>query len=102
MTLELVEGWTDRIIYTLKADGVAQAMAGMTVELLVYDSKKRRVMMTGTAGILDAVAGEVYFDPASTDIIVGSYSVRWKLTDGTGKVVLFPNASPATWLVRKP
>lgn len=94
MACNLVEGWTERIIYQLFADGVAHSLAGGAVVLQLRTRTGAAVTFAGTADILDAATGKVYFDPASTDLVAANspYLVRWKFTDSASKVSFFPNA----------
>jgi len=101
MSVLLVEGWTERILDDLLSDGVAVNLTGYTVQLVAYNSSGP-VTLLGTAGIQDAVAGTVYFDPAPTDLVKGTLKIRWKVTDPGGKVVFFPNAVvPEIWTISK-
>ncbi len=107
MTEYLVEGWTERIVETLTTDGVAQNLTGLTVTMLLYDNTDTKITYGGTSGIVSAAAGTVYFDPASTDLLASKspYSVRWKVTDGSGKVAYWPagqSDAPVKWNVDKP
>lgn len=104
MTLDLVEGWTERITYQLTADGATQVLSGMTVALDIFDRRNVQVAVTGASGIVDAATGKVYFDPNPADLVSSKspYYVRWKVTDGSGKVAFFPNAAVTVWNVRKP
>ena len=100
----LVEGWTERITYQLGADGAAPNLTGMTCVLLLYDKNRALKTYAGASGIETAATGIVYFDPTAADLVASQspYSIRWKVTDGSGKVSYFPNADAAVWYVRKP
>jgi hypothetical protein len=104
MAIDLVEGWTERIVYQLSADGVNQALTGAGVEMLLYDKHNRPVAYSGTAGISDVALGKVYFDPTAADLVnsLSPYEVRWKVTDLSGKIAFFPNGNIELWNVRKP
>ncbi len=104
MAINLVEGWTGRIIYQLVAAGVVQDLSGASVELILYDRNSQPVSLSGSSDVLDAEEGKVYFDPAEDDLVAARipYSARWKVTDGVGKVAFFPNGEPERWHVRKP
>ena len=100
--MNLVEGWTERIVYQLFSDGVAQPLTGGSVQLRVRTQEDSPVTFSGTVGILDAAAGKVYFDPTSTDIVTGNspLKVRFRFTDSAGKVSFFPNSeTPEYWVV---
>lgn len=106
MSLDLVEGWTERILYALGADGATQDLTGMTAELELYTRSGAPITLGGTSGVLGGseTQGKVYFDPGANDLVNANspYSVRWKVTDGAGKVAFFPNAAAERWNVRKP
>ncbi len=103
---DLVEGWTGRIIETLKSNNSPINLTGMTAQLFLYDNTGAPFPYTGTAGVLAGSEryGKVYFDPAATDLLAihSTYGVRWKVTDGNGKVVWFPNQVLGQWYVSKP
>lgn len=104
MALDLVEGWSERIIYQLTADGANQALNGITVSLILYDRHGNLITPTGSVGIVDAVLGKVYFDPGPNDLLSSKspYMVRWKATDLNNKSAYFPQAMIERWEVRKP
>lgn len=100
----MVEGWTERVKYTLTADGVAVNLTGMTVTLLLYDKDKIPFAYGGSSGIVTAASGIVYFDPLASDLLDANapYYARWKVVDGAGKVSFFPNSFAERWTVRQP
>lgn len=101
----LVEGWTERIREVLKDNGIAiDLTTAQSVELLLYDKDGELVDFDGTSGIDTALTGIVYFDPADGDLLAAKspYSVRWKVTDGPGKVFMVPQEVADQWDVRKP
>jgi len=102
--VHVVEGWTERIRCQLVADGSAQNLTGMTVALQAYSRTGTALTLTGTAGIVTAADGEVYFDPAAADLKATNSPmlVRWKVTDGSGKIAYFPSKGPDQWVVRLP
>lgn len=101
MAERFVEGWTERIRYQLKSDGVVQPLTGMTVTMNAYDRTGTAVTWTGVAGIDDILEGIVYFDPAAADLVAADspYQIRWKVTDGLGKVAFYPKDDPEEWPV---
>lgn len=103
-TYNLVEGWTDPVDCILKADGVALNLTGITVAMLAYDRANTLLTLTGTVSVPSAATGQVRFTPAATDLLNANspMKVRWKLTDGAGKVRFIPNADADKWTVRKP
>lgn len=103
MALELVEGWTQRIRYQLLADDDPVDLTGCTVEVVASDKSDAAVTFSGSAGVATAATGIVYFDPASTDLKESKqpYRMRWKVTDGSGKVAFYPRKDRETWKVVK-
>lgn len=107
MTDMFREGWTERIIYALSHDGEELNLSGMTVALVGKRTVRNGASdldFQGQVGIVNAGEGTVYFDPSSGDLSVENspYQVRWKVTDGYGKVAFFPRGAPITWDVRNP
>lgn len=107
MAITLVEGWTERIQYRLTNDGTAVNITGATVQIVAFTKDSVEVKFQGTAGIVTAASGIVYFDPASNDLQSeqSPYSIRWKVTDVTGKVSFFPGGAfpskPEKWHVER-
>lgn len=102
---ELVEGWTERVTLTLKADGTAVNLTGLTLtDLLITGKDGTQVDTTGDFGVLVAANGTIFYDPDSSDFVAAKspYRVRAKVTDGSGKVVFFPNAASDVIVVRGP
>lgn len=112
MALELVEGWTERILDKLwKIDsttGIASAenLTGMTVQILIYPrgSTTAKTLSGSQYGIVTAASGEVYYDPNAGDLVASEspYKVRWKVTDSGSDIAYFPNGDAEQWIVRKP
>lgn len=104
MDLELVEGWTGVLDFILKADGVAVDLTGMTVELLLYKADGTQVDTTSDLTVTDAAAGTVRYSPDGADLLASEtpHRSRFKVTDGSGKIVYFPNGAMDRWLVRSP
>jgi hypothetical protein len=101
MAEDLVEGWTEPIDATLKADGVAINGTGLTVTLVLRDRQGGPVDVTGKVDWLVAASGTVRYSPAGDDLkAAGSpYAARWRVTSA-GKYVYFPNGEPDVWKVR--
>ena len=103
-TLEVVEGWTSPLDYTLTADGVAVDLTNCTPLLQLWDAAGALVTLGGTSALITAASGTVRFTPSSTDLLNASspYTARWKVTDAAAKVSYFPNGSPDLIVVYKP
>lgn len=102
MVVELVEGWTGPLEFQLLADGTAQDLTGMTVELILKDSEGTAITTTGDITVTGAATGEVTYAPDSADLAAAASPLasRFKVTDGSGKVVYFPSGEPDRWFVR--
>lgn len=103
MAANLITGWTEDIDYILKADDVVVNLSGMTVAIQAKDQNGNAISMSGSLVIQDAAAGKVRFSPAAGDISrvqSDTYYVRWKVTDGSGKISYFPNAGAEQWTIR--
>lgn len=100
--VELTEGWTKEVgPFTLLADDVPMNLIGLTVDLLLRPWARTSgafVEATGdvrVAQLTDVLAsGQVYYKPDASDLsaAVGQYAAKWRVTDGNGDVVYFPNA----------
>jgi len=93
---EVVEGWTNALPFTLKADDVAIDLTGLTVKIYLKDNRGA-YLQNGTTGVLavtNTTAGVLTYTPASTSELLAArtpYKVRFSLTDSTGGIVYFPN-----------
>lgn len=104
--LEIVEGWTGELgPFTLKADGVAVDLTGMTVALILKDRSGAQVITTGDTRVDGTPStGQVYYRPDADDMsnALSPYTVHWQVTDGSGYVVFFPNGAADTIVVFRP
>ena len=101
MALNLVDGWTERIIYTLRINGAAADLTGKTVTLLAYGTD-RQALTLGTVGVVSEVDGTVFLDPNLPNGIRGTnspYNIRWKVTDSQGRSAFFPSVGNEVWTV---
>lgn len=104
MRLNVVEGWTGDLDFQLLADGNAQNISGNSIALIVQDHSGASVTFAGNISVPDATTGKVRFSPQPADLLAAKspYNVRWKVTDGAGKVVFFPSGKDDFWTVRPP
>ncbi len=100
----IVEGWTSPINQQLMSDNVPFDLTGMTVVFQLFDLYGAPIPFTGTYSVTTANLGKVQFQPAANDLLASKspYQVRWKVTDGVGKVSFFPRNQTDQWTVRKP
>ena len=101
MAIDLVEGWTEPIEYTILADGAAVDLTGKTVNLLLYDCDQNLLEPAGELTITDAPTGKVAFTPAAGDLVAAKspYYVRFHVVEDG---FFAPNARAEEWHVRKP
>jgi len=100
--LSVVAGWTALLgPFTLRADGVPLDLSGFIVELVLKDSFGNLVVHGGTVTVLNQITnpGQVTYEPVSADFVFSPYgntgrqpyTIRWKVTDGAGDIIYFPN-----------
>lgn len=100
--LTIVSGWTEALgPFTLRADGVAVDLTAFTVEAVIRNSLGTLVAAAGDVTVRDQVAhpGQVMYAPVATDFVhqstgskgVQAFRLHWRVTDGSGKIVFFPN-----------
>jgi uncharacterized phiE125 gp8 family phage protein len=96
--LKLVEGWSSPIDETLKSDGVAVDLTGMTVELLLQKADGSLVDTTGDVSVVTPGSGLVRYTPDAADLLAADspHVARWKVTNA-GKVTYFPNEAGEVW-----
>lgn len=95
-------GTTEYQDFTLKADGAAIDLTGLTLGIEITDADGAAVTSVGTASIVtaDAADGHVRFAPSGT-LPEGSYRVRWTVT-ASGRLFKVPNGDkPDVWTVVK-
>lgn len=99
--LSIVSGWTGILgPFTLKIDGAALDLTGLTVTV-VLRGPSGTITPGGTVTLLNQVTnkGQVTYSPISTDFVFSAggnvsrqtFQIHWKVVDGSGKIVYFPN-----------
>lgn len=101
---EVVEGWTGALPFTLKADGVAVDLTGMTVSIVLKDYQAT-VVNDSTSGVTvtSSTAGIVSYAPSSSDFVAARtpYKIRFRVRDALSKVVYFPNVDEDVIVVNR-
>lgn len=110
----LVQGWTGPLYFACEADDIEIDQTGLTVTCVLRDRNGSEVAMAGkvswvtpatvinsTTGTV-AGTGTVKVELAVDDLKAASspYRARFKVTDGTGDSVFFPNDTAVEWRVR--
>lgn len=102
---DITEGETQELgPFTLKVDGAAIDATGFTVVPEFRNDLGIKVTAVGTVRLADNQSttgkGKFYYTPVAADFTwrLGpsefvTYLVRWKVTDGAGTVVFFPNGA---------
>lgn len=91
---EVVEGWTGALPFTLKADGVAVDLTGMTVSIVLKDALGTSINnSTSGVTVTGSTSGLVEYAPTSSDFVAANtpYKVRFRVVDALAKTVYFPN-----------
>lgn len=101
---DITEGWTQELgPFTLLVDGAALDLTGFTVEAELRNDIGTAIT-SGSVRVASSQSttgkGQVYYTPSAADLVwrIGGreftpYSLRWKVTDGGGAVVFFPNGA---------
>lgn len=103
MTIDLTEGWTAPVPFSLKADTAALDLTSMTVTLELTGRDGSSVNTSGKVAVVSAAAGTVTFTPASGDLkaALSPYAGRFVVTDSGGKVLKVPNGDADIWKVQR-
>ena len=95
--VSIVEGWTGALPFTLKADGTAVDLTGLTVRIVLKNAAGTVVKNTSSGvTVTGTTSGQVEYSPATSsgDLFLASqtpYKVRFSVTDALSKIVYFPN-----------
>jgi uncharacterized phiE125 gp8 family phage protein len=100
--LKLVEGHTGVIDETLKTNGTAVDLTGMTVALLLQTADGTPVATLGNVTVPSPSAGLVRYSPAAADLLAADtpHVARWKVIDAGGHIVFFPSDAGEVWEVQ--
>ena len=103
MPLDVVEGWTGVLDFTLRVAGTVENLTDDTVTLILTDKDGNTVQTTGDMSVLVAANGTIRYTPDVTDLLASGspYKARFKVDSGTD-VRFFPNGPADEWRVHKP
>ena len=93
---EYTEGHTAAIEYNLEHDGASFDASGMTPSLVLKDSDGTEVDVTGDCEWADDSISKIRYNPDAADLVEGTYTLHWKVTDANGKVAFYPQGGPIT------
>lgn len=97
--VDLVQGWTEAVSFTLMADGAVIDLTGRTVTIHARDKSGVDPSFLGAVAVTSASSGRISFTPDSTDLLESEspYTVRFKvMSDG----YFVPNGDPVVFVVR--
>lgn len=102
--MDIVEGWTGRIEWQAKKDGVVVDLSGVESCFSLRDKHGASISMTCTDAteVITATCGYVGLNPSTgTFLEDGSpYSLRLKVVDSTPTTVYFPSGTAESIIVR--
>lgn len=100
MNYTIVAGTTSDIRFQLLEAGSPINLLGCTVALLLSDRTGTTIASPGTVTIIDEDEGKVQLTPASISVFDSTkspYTVRWKITDASGKISYVPTGHRDIW-----
>lgn len=104
---EITSGWTDELEFILKLEGVPIPLTGWTITIVIHDSLGVLRVPGGTL-VVDpnqvGNPGKLTYKPVAADFTFQSegassrqpYKIHFKVVDGPGDVVTFPNGPADT------
>jgi hypothetical protein len=87
--LEIVEGWTGALPFTLKADGLGLDILGLRIQAVLEDANGVTVFdSSGKLTLTNGEIGELVLNPSSSDFYVSGspFRLRFRLTDVGNRV----------------
>lgn len=100
--VEIVEGWSGPLDFSLLNDGVAQNLTGITITGQATNRLAQLVDLSSDVTVLSATDGQVRLTPDTGDFPAeqSPYELRFKAVDGTNAIVFFPSGEAITLIVR--
>lgn len=104
MPVDVVEGWTGELNFTLKVDGTATNLTGATVTLSLTDRDGFEVATSGDVSIVTAASGTIKYAPDAADLLASGspYRARFKVVDSSSLATFYPNGPGDEWRVHRP
>lgn len=93
--MEIVEGWTAALPFTLDADDVPIDLTGMTVQIVLRDNRGNTIKDTSSGiTVTGTTSGQLEYAPSSVDFLAAKspYRVRFRVTDALSKRAYWPSA----------
>jgi hypothetical protein len=102
ITVNIVEGWTGALDFSLLSDGAPQSLTGLTVTGQAVNRLREVVDLSSDVTVLSATAGTVRLLPDTTDFLAAQspYELRFRATDATS-IVFFPSEEAVSVIVRR-
>jgi hypothetical protein len=104
MSIDVVSGWTGRLEWKLKKDGVSADLTGLTVTAYVKDRTNTYISTTcaGAVDVITTTCGHVGYNPNSTsfDAAKSPYEIRFRVVDLVGSKVFYPSGAGERITVR--
>jgi hypothetical protein len=104
VSIDIVTGWTGRLEWKLKKDGVSADLTGLTVSAHVKDRANTYISTTcaGAVDVVTTTCGHVGYNPNSTsfDASKSPYEIRFEVADVTGAKVFYPSGTGERITVR--
>jgi len=99
--VSIVEGWSARLDFRLKDNGVTKDLTGVTLTAEARDRSKMPVTLTGDAVILAATDGQVRMTPDAGDFrsARSPYDLRFKFVNA-GEAAWYPSEEAVRVVVR--
>ena len=101
MPLNIAEGTTANLDFTLTADGAAVNLTGATVTLVLKDKDGTEITTTSDVSVVTASEGKVRYAPDSTDLAaaVTPHRARFKVVDSGGLIAYYPSGKADIWTI---
>ena len=101
-TYDVVVGQTGGLdIFLLADEQTPEGTLGGSVDLFMADIDGNQINFAGNVSIVDAARWKIRVSPDASDFAApGNFRGRFRVTDGLGKIVFYPNGAWDIWHVR--
>ncbi len=91
---DITEGWTSPLDTQLQLDGAAFDASGMSVASEIHGRDGVAVVVTTTWQIQATSVARLALTAGQLTVSKTPYTVKFKVTDGSGKIAYFPSGDP--------